>query len=128
MQRDEMKVFCQNIIINKLNFERNMRDVDNDGIIFKVSPALSQKRDETEKNVKLEARIIVGEKGKSSFFCEMNIISILTWDGITDNFEFNIINKGMEYIMSFARVKIFELCHQAGINPIYLPELTDMNS
>lgn len=118
-----MKVFCQNIIINKLSFERNMKELDNAGIEMGVIPELAKNRDENEKKVRLEAEITIGEKGRTSFHCEMNIISILNWEGNSDNFDETIIKLGMPFIMSFARVKVFELCQQAGIKPVYLPEL-----
>ncbi len=121
-----MKVFCQNLIINKLIFERNMKELDHSGICLGVIPKLAQNRDQNSKDVRLEASIVVGEKNKTSFFCEMNIISILTWDGETEDFDQEIIDKGMTYIMSFARVKIYELCQQSGVNPIYLPELENI--
>ena len=117
-----MKCFCLNIIVNRLSFDRNMKEMDNTGIVLRITPKLAQNRDENEKRVRLEAEIVIGERGKTSFFCEMNIISILRWEGDSDNFEESIIKLGMPYVMSFARVKVCELCQQAGVLPIYLPE------
>ncbi|SFC94103.1 Preprotein translocase subunit SecB [Butyrivibrio sp. YAB3001] len=118
-----MKVFCQNLIINRIVFERNMKEMDNSGIELSIVPKVAQNRDENNKRVRLETEIIIGEKGKTSFWCEMNIISILSWSGETHNFDEEIIRLGIPYVMSFARVKVIELCQQAGVKPVYLPEL-----
>ena len=118
-----MEVFCQNLIISKIEFERNMRVMDNAGIGLSVKRELAQNRDESDRSVRLDATVVVGEKNKTSFYCKMSLILILTWTGDAENFEQEMVHLGTPYIMSFARVKVYELCQQAGVKPVYLPEL-----
>lgn len=120
-----MNIVCKNIIISRLLFERNMKTIDSDEIEVSIDRSFGISKDKSMKDAKLEAKLIFGDKkqgNRGPFYCEMEIMSILQWDDISeDMIETAVSDAGMPIIISFARVKLFELCQQAGLNGPILP-------
>lgn len=120
---------CKSIIISKLLFERNMKTVETEQISVKIKRNYAVNKDEESKDVKILVNLIAGDKtsGKRSpFYCEMEIQSIFEQNDIPEGeLEDRLFEIGMPIVMSFARVRLYELCQQASLNAVILPEFWD---
>ena len=121
-----MRIDCKSIIISRLLFERNMNTIETEQVQVRINRNYAVNKDKESKDVKIVAKLIVGDNkpGKrSSFYCEMDIQSIFQVEDIKeDELEEQLFDKGMPIVMSFARVKLFELCQQAALDAVILPE------
>ena len=121
-----MRIDCKNLIISRVLFERNMKAVETEQIPVKINRNYAVNKDKESKDVKIIANLIVGDNKpgrRSPFYCEMDIQSIFQVDDIEqDELEDQLFDMGMPIVMSFARVKLYELCQQAALNAVILPE------
>ncbi len=122
-----MRVECRNIIISRTLFERNMKDVNTKELSISINSSFATNKDLEKKEVRLTVEIVLGEKkagNRTPFYSEFEIMGFFEWDDIKENdLENRVMQFGLPIIMSFARVKLYELCQQAGLSEVILPEL-----
>ena len=122
-----MNMNCKELIITKVYFSRNVRKVDTENMSVSLKKSVGRNIDPLARDSKLSVRVEVksSEEGKKApFESEIEVIAIMEWDEEMSPkaIEEYTVEKGMPYVMSFVRTKLFELSSEAGLNPFIIEE------
>lgn len=121
-----MNINCEELVISQVQFTR---DIEFEGEVedmeLQVTPEYAVSEDPTEQSSRLIVNFEAGSQdGTFPFFCNMQIVSIFSWDGWdADEAERLVMTQGMEIVLSFIRTHFYTLQQNAGLDPLMLPPM-----
>lgn len=122
-----MGMKCKDLIINRIYFERNLKNIDTDEMTVSLNRSVWTNVDTAIRDARLNVKcsIKTSETGKEApFKLEIEIVVIMGWteELSKDLIEQSVVKEGMPYAISFIRSKVYELTNESGLNPFILEE------